>query len=113
RTEWADFSFPRDTGLADVHFAVQCQLHGARLRKMALDHMLSVNNQDVSETDLQPGDTILAGQSAFVVAFDGNTSSASRDGASVTGAAVAGGVAIASAAEAAKEKEPTAVEIAE
>ena len=76
---YASDSSNNSADLADVHFAVQCQLHGARLRKMALDRKLSVNDQDVSETDLQPGDTIQAGQSAFVVAFDGNTSSASRD----------------------------------
>src|SRR6478736_1115598 len=113
RTEWADFSFPRDAELADVHFAVQCQINGARLRKMALDRTLSVNNQEVSEADLQPGDTIQAGQSAFVVAFDGNSSATMRDagasgiltaGALGAGAAVAGGDA---------EKEPTATEIAE
>ena len=121
RTEWADFSFPRDADLADVHFAVQCQLHGARLRKMALDRTLSVNNQDVSETDLQPGDTIQAGQSAFVVAFDGSTSSSGRDpltGGILTGAAVAG-VAAAAAGSAQGDSAqdssqgPTATEIAE
>src|SRR6187549_1232845 len=73
RTEWADFSFPRDADLADVHFAVQCQLHGARLRKLAPDRNLSVNSQEVNEVELQPGDTIQAGQSAFVVGFDGQT----------------------------------------
>ena len=55
RTEWADFSFPRDADLADVHFAVQCQLHGARLRKLAPDRTLSVNSQEVTEAELQVG----------------------------------------------------------
>lgn len=113
RTEWADFSFPRDAELADVHFAVKCQINGARLRKMALDRTLSVNNQEVSESDLQPGDTIQAGQSAFVVAFDGNATAAMRDGGTsgiLTAGAMAGAVA-AGAAE--KEKGPTATEIAE
>src|SRR5262245_66298263 len=70
RTEWADFSFPRDAELADVHFAVQCQLSAARIRKLATDKPLAVNAKEVSEVDLQPGDTIQAGQSAFLVAFD-------------------------------------------
>src|SRR5689334_23130829 len=71
RTEWADFCFPRDVDLADVHFAVQCQLHGAKLRKLATDRPLSLNAAEISEADLQAGDTIQAGQSAFLVAFDG------------------------------------------
>src|SRR5215468_5508633 len=74
RTEWADFSFPRDVELADVHFAVQCQLSGARLRKLAADRPLELNSQEVSEAELQPGDVIRAGQSSFQVAFDGQTS---------------------------------------
>jgi hypothetical protein len=114
RTEWADFSFPRDADLADVHFAVQCQLHGARLRKLALDRQLAVNNQDVSEAELQPGDTILAGQSAFVVAFDGNVSGTLRDGGAsgvLAAAAVAAGTASAIAAN--EQREPTALEIAQ
>jgi len=116
RTEWADFSFPRDGELADVHFAVQCQLHGARLRKMALDRKLSVNNQDVNETDLQPGDTIHAGQTAFLVAFDGNANPGARDsGASgvMTAAAVAGAAGVAASAATEGDGQPSAMEIAE
>src|SRR5215203_5295727 len=72
RTEWADFSFPKDSDLADVHFAVQCQLHAAKVRKLAADRPLTLNTKEVAaEADLQSGDTIQAGQSAFVVLFDG------------------------------------------
>src|SRR5262245_3604588 len=78
RTEWADFSFPRDAELADVHFAVQCQIHGAKLRKLALDRTLSVNGEELAEVELKAGDTIQAGQSAFVVAFDGQTATRSN-----------------------------------
>lgn len=117
RTEWADFSFPKDADLADVHFAVQCQLHAAKIRKLTADKPLTVNTKDVaSEADLQSGDTIQAGQSAFVVLFDGQ---AKPTGASTTatlttiagGAFVAGGLAAAAADD--KPKEPSALEIAE
>jgi hypothetical protein len=76
-----------------------------------------VNTKDVaSEADLQSGDTIQAGQSAFVVLFDGQ---AKPTGASntatlttIAGAAfVAGGMAAAAADD--KPKEPSALEIAE
>jgi hypothetical protein len=112
RTEWADFSFPRDSGLADVHFAVQCQLHGARLRKLAPDRPLSVNEQEVEEAELEAGDSILAGQSAFLVSFDGQAVSSTTVGgaAAIAGLAAAGGAA---AAAQAGPREPTALEIAE
>jgi len=118
RTEWADFSFPRDAELADVHFAVQCQLSSARLRKLAADRPLAVNSQEVSEAELQPGDVIQAGQSSFQVAFDGQTSLAG-DKRIVTGtaAAAATSAAVAAGGAAAQgetdDKQPTAKEIAE
>jgi hypothetical protein len=117
RTEWADFSFPRDADLAEIHFAVQCQLQGARLRKLAADKPLSVNAKEVTEAELVAGDTIEAGQSKFVVSFDGQAapSSGASSMATITGASfVATGTAAAAAAkQSEKNQEPTALEIAE
>jgi hypothetical protein len=114
RTEWADFSFPRDGQLADVHFAVRCDLNAAQVRSLAADVPLLVNSQQVREAALQAGDTIQAGKSTFVVAFDG------RDAAGATAQNVAIGVAMAGAlavdgqpAGAHQQPEPTAVQIAE
>src|SRR6185295_9806081 len=108
RTEWADFSFPGDADLADVHFAVQCQLSGARLRKLAADRPLAVNAQEVSEAELQPGDIIQAGQTSFQVAFDGQTVPAGNNrtiaGGAVAAAVAIGGVAAVAAADEAGEK---------
>src|SRR6188474_2159917 len=93
RTEWADFSFPGDADLADVHFAVQCQLAGARIRKLVADRSLAVNAQEVSDADLQSGDTIQAGKTSFAVTFDGHSprsaTGASAIAAAATGAALA------------------------
>jgi hypothetical protein len=117
RTEWADFSFPRDADLAEIHFAVQCQLQGARLRKLVTDRPLSVNAKEVTEADLVAGDTIQAGQSAFVVAFDGQSAAPAAGPsamATITGASfVAAGKAAAIAKEPAEGKSPTALEIAD
>jgi hypothetical protein len=114
RTEWADFSFPRDADLADVHFAVQCQLHGARLRKLAPDRALSVNSQEVNEAELQAGDTIQAGQSAFVVGFDGQAKSPPPTPTLAAGAAAAAAItSTVIASGVSEEREPSAVEIAE
>jgi hypothetical protein len=114
RTEWADFSFPRDGDLADVHFAIQCQLHGARLRKLAPDRTLSLNSQEVNEAELQSGDTIQAGQSAFVVGFDGQTKPPPPTPTLVAGGATAATITSTVVASATSEEhEPTALEIAE
>jgi hypothetical protein len=117
RTEWADFSFPRDADLAEIHFAVQCQLQGARVRKLAADKPLSVNAKEVTEVELAAGDTILAGQTLFIVAFDGQAAPAAGAAsmATITGASfVATGAAAAAAAKKeAASTEPTAQEIAE
>ena len=114
RTEWADFSFPRDAELADVHFAVQCQIHGAKLRKLAQDRTLSVNGQESAEAELRAGDTIQAGQSAFVVAFDGQSQARPSPMATLEGAAfVAAAEAATAASSEPQKREPTALEIAE
>lgn len=107
RTEWADFSFPRDAELADVHFAVHCQARGAKVRQLAPDRPLLLNQKEISEAELQPGDTIAAGQSTFLVAFDGQA--ATLD-APLAAAAVGGAAAEAAAPE---KQEPTALEIAQ
>jgi len=112
RTEWADFSFPRDVDLADVHFAVQCQLHGAKLRKLAADRPLSLNAAEISEAELQAGDTIQAGQSAFLVAFDGQAARLTAPAVIAGAAAAAAGAATAGEASAPQALEPTALEIA-
>src|SRR5262245_46855127 len=112
RTEWADFSFPKDAALADVHFAVQCQLQTAKVRKLA-DKPLAVNAKDVAaEAELQSADTSQAGQSSFVVLFDGQSKSADAK----IGATIAGGAFVAAAVAPLaddKPKEPTAEQIAE
>jgi hypothetical protein len=117
RTEWADFSFPRDSELAEVHFAVQCQLHGARVRKLAADKPLAVNAKDVTEAELVSGDTINAGQTNFLVTLDGqasgSASAAQAGAATATLAGSASGGNQPSTDEKAAKREPTALEIAE
>jgi hypothetical protein len=110
RTEWADFSFPQDAELADVHFAVQCQLQGAKVRKLAADKSLAVNAKEVTEVELKPGDAIQAGKTAFLVAFDGQVLPASPIAAA---AAVSAAATTATSAAGPAAKEPTALEVAE
>lgn len=114
RTEWADFSFPKDGDLAEVHFAVQCQLHGARLRKLATDRPLSVNLEEVTERELKPGDSIQAGNSAFLVSFDGvSAMPLGAVTATIGGATIAAAPFVGAASAEQASQEPSAVEIAE
>ncbi|MCU0877366.1 MAG: hypothetical protein MUF06_06225 [Pirellulaceae bacterium] len=114
RTEWADFSFPRDGQLADVHFAVRCDLSSAQVRALAADVPLLVNEQQVREAALQAGDTIRAGKSTFVVAFDGQAAAgAMSPAAGIGGAAAGAATGDGQPAGGNQKQEPTAVSIAE
>lgn len=114
RTEWADFSFPGDAALAEVHFAVQCVAQGARIRLLAADQKLQVNDQPVTEADLKHGDRIQAGESTFTVQYDGHAEPLTASATVVVGGAVAASAAAVVAAPAPEPpKEPTAAEIAE
>lgn len=77
RTQWADFNFPHDTEMADVHFAVHCARRGCILRDLGKGAGTLVNGEPVSETVLQPGDEITAGITAFVVRIPEDGSAAS------------------------------------
>ena len=66
--------------LADVHFAVQCQPQGARIRLLAADQKLLVNDQPANESDLAHGDRIRAGGTTFTVQYDGHSQSALHHG---------------------------------
>ncbi|MDX1944390.1 MAG: FHA domain-containing protein [Pirellulaceae bacterium] len=110
RTEWADFSFPADAGLADVHFAVQCQPSGARVRLLAAEKQLKINDQPATEADLAHGDRISAGGTTFTIQYEGYTEPlAAAAAATLVGAAV---VAAPAPATPAPPPEPTAAEIA-
>lgn len=72
RTEWADFAVGEDQSLADVHFAVECDGQGGQVRDLSGKLGTIVNNQPLQGT-IRVGDrtTVRAGQSQFLVRFDG------------------------------------------
>lgn len=71
RTEWSDFSFPDDQSLAEVHFLLQCDPAGPRLRDLQTPTGTQVNGQNVAEAELHAGDEIIAGATRFLVEVDG------------------------------------------
>lgn len=71
RSDWADYAFREDTGLADIHFVVACLHTGCFLRHLALGGATFVNEAEVREVRLRSGDRITAGRTTFSVALEG------------------------------------------
>lgn len=68
-TDWADFPV-RDAGLAEVHFSVRCGSDYCRLLDLHSHSGTFVNGCRVSNSVLQHGDTIRAGNTRFEVRFE-------------------------------------------
>ncbi len=73
RTEWADFSIPSDTQLGDVHFSVQFANGACLLKNLNQQKGTLVNGKRVSETAIEHGDQIQAGQTAFRLVIEGSS----------------------------------------
>jgi len=80
RTKWADYSLPADESMADVHFEVQYDRQGCRIRDLSGDAGTLVNDAKVSEAALHTSDQITAGQTTFSVIVEGESPPASEPG---------------------------------
>lgn len=107
RTEWADFSFPRDPKMAEVHFALECNLHGGRLRDLGSAEGTWLNGQRVSDADVKHGDEIQAGTTTMQLLVGGEALDSTLTGAAFVGALADG------ASEPAAPPAPTAEELCE
>ena len=81
RTAWADFSLPGDTAMADVHFVVEYDSRGCRVRDLSGVAGTLVNGAKITASPLRTGDKIGAGQSVFSVGVEGDPQSGSSDAA--------------------------------
>ncbi len=70
-TEWADYSFPDDPKMQDVHFSLHCEHASCLLRPANPDAETSVNGEAVEEVALHTGDEIVAGHTRFAVSVEG------------------------------------------
>ncbi len=70
RTEWSDFSLPRDAKLAEVHFALDCGYGICRIRNLDKKLETLVNDKPISEGDVRHGDRIAAGDSVFLLSIE-------------------------------------------
>jgi hypothetical protein len=71
-TEWADFSFPDDPDMRDVHFMLHCTHSACVLRPATADATTLVNDEAAEEVVLRGGDEIVAGQTKFAVFVEGD-----------------------------------------
>ena len=71
RTDWADFPFPDDAALSDVHFAIHCGVDCAQLQSLTQEHPTLVNESPVTKVNLKNRDIIRAGNSIFKIEIEG------------------------------------------
>ncbi len=69
-TEYADFAVLDDPLLSGVHFTLYCHPRGCRVRDLESTHGTYVNARSVVEQWLVDGDSVLAGQTRFLVRID-------------------------------------------
>ncbi len=71
RTDWADFAFPEDGALSDVHFAIHCGVDCAQLQSLSQEHPTMVNESPITKVNLKHCDVIRAGNSTFLIEIEG------------------------------------------
>jgi hypothetical protein len=67
RTEWADYSFPADAAMSDVHFRVECAGRQCLVRDMQSAAGTMVDGRPVNQHVLATGMAITAGGTQMVV----------------------------------------------
>jgi len=70
RTEWSDFAFPYDRGLADIHFSIETTDDAVKLTDLSQGDGVQVDGQKTTECRLHSGQKIQAGSLIFVVATE-------------------------------------------
>lgn len=74
RTEWADYSFPSDTQMAEVHFSLCCTDRGCQLKSEQRTVPTFVNEAAVETSQLHTGDVVRAGTTKFAIEIEGGAS---------------------------------------
>jgi len=80
RSDWADYSFPDDPKMADVHFVVECRESAVVLRDLATGSPTLLNDKPASEAVLRTGDRVSAGRTTWVVQLEDVPAATASDG---------------------------------
>jgi pSer/pThr/pTyr-binding forkhead associated (FHA) protein len=84
KTEWADFSFPHDALMSEVHFIIECGHRKCVIRDLASESGTFVQGTRITEVTLRTGDNIVAGQTTFCANIDGETEPDMKQGVAAT-----------------------------
>jgi len=76
RTDKSDFAFADDSHMSSAHFSVDCGAGGCRLGDLRSRNGTLVNGQKVDAATLKNGDTIVAGETVFLVRIEGEDTAA-------------------------------------
>lgn len=86
KTEWADYSLPKDSQLSDVHFSLDCTTDACRLQDLESESGTMLNGEPITVAVVKHGDEISAGATTLSVVIDrdGEDVLAGTDDGSVT-----------------------------
>jgi pSer/pThr/pTyr-binding forkhead associated (FHA) protein len=71
RSNWADLCLADDAALSNVHFELQCDWKGCRIRDLQSATGTFVNDAKIADAPLQTGDRVVAGGTTFAVRIEG------------------------------------------
>jgi pSer/pThr/pTyr-binding forkhead associated (FHA) protein len=71
RSKWADLCLSEDDQLSEVHFELQCDWRGCRIRDLQSATGTFVNDARVAAAPLHSGDRVVAGATTFTVNIQG------------------------------------------
>ena len=71
RSNWADLCIAEDAALSKVHFELQCDWKGCRIRDLQSDTGTFVNDAKIDAAPLRTGDRVVAGGTTFAVRIQG------------------------------------------
>ncbi len=86
RSRWADLCLDDDQ-LSEVHFELQCDWKGCRIRDLQSATGTFVNDAKVDVAPLQSGDSVVAGSTTFAVSIEGERHAADEVAAAAEAAA--------------------------
>jgi pSer/pThr/pTyr-binding forkhead associated (FHA) protein len=67
RTARSDYALPGDTYLSGAHFEIRCEDQECRVRDLGSSNGTFVNGAQITESVLQDGDEVAAGETTFLV----------------------------------------------
>ena len=71
KSGWADYGFPEDRQMAEIHFAIRCTQDDCRIDNLSQVGPTLVNGEEIQSASIRHQDVIQAGDTVFVVTIEG------------------------------------------